>query len=233
MNAFFVYFLVLLAWRGGDSSALAGTELFLHLRGAGLCSVQLSDQTLTLSTGRYRFFDLPSGQQRLTIQRGGQILYSTWVDLKPNTRTLAEYGARGSLRILAVVPHEPSPYGGEPDWYQDATDRSSRWRTRPTGATGSSTSLSLEAVEQLRQALQKEPFDQKRTELVRVALLERNLSARQLGTLLKVFTFDQQRLEAAKLGYYRVVDLPNYYLVFDSFTFPTSVNELKTFLATQ
>lgn len=234
MPNYFYRLTFLLLLSGSLYPANAQIEFFIGLTSEGEYTVQLADQTITLSSGHYRFFDLLAGHRRLTILRNGLTIYRDLIELRPNTRTVAEYSPSSGLRLLATLPLYAQERQPETAWYDMEGKRPSQWQSQPNSRPGGSSSqLTVNDFERLRQSLTREPFDDRRIELVRVVLPGRTLLTAQLIELLKSFTFDKQRLEAAKLGWSSVLDQQHFYQVFDTFTFSPSINELKAFLASR
>ena len=50
---------------------------------------------------------------------------------------------------------------------------------------------------------------------------------------MKLFSFEDSRLDFAKFAYGHTYDLGNYYQINSAFTFSSSVDELNDFIATQ
>ncbi len=93
--------------------------------------------------------------------------------------------------------------------------------------------MAASEFERIREAIKKQSFDDGKFDLLRALLPDRPLSSVQLAELLRLFTFDTKRLEAAKTGWNSVSDRQNFYLVFDVFTFSTSVKELKDYVGSR
>jgi len=70
-------------------------------------------------------------------------------------------------------------------------------------------------------------FESTRSSIARQALQNNYFTSGQIVQLLEVFTFESTRVEMAELAYERVVDPNNYYLVFDAFTFESSIHHLQ------
>jgi hypothetical protein len=55
------------------------------------------------------------------------------------------------------------------------------------------------------------------------------MTAAQIAGLVKMMTFESNKLALAKAAYPNCIDRNNYYLVNDAFTFSSSVTELTNF----
>ena len=208
----------------------AESLFFLRIADVGRYTATIGDQNVTLSTGRYRFFDLPSGQVRLTISQNNIILYQGWVDLAVDSRTIAEFSQGQGFRLLGVSPL--SKDGRFWDWDTQGGS-SQRDMARSGRSDNSRTPMSVQAFDRVQEAVSNQTFDDGKYDLLVSALTSQYVSSAQLAELLKLFSFDEKRLEAAKRCWSQVSDQQNYYAVFDSFTFKDSINKLKSFLSTR
>jgi|GEM_PF-6218552 len=257
-NAFFAALLLTLA---SFLTARADAEFFLRIMDNGRYTVVLDDQSITLNNGRFRFFDLPSGRNRLTVLRNNQPVFQDWIDLRPDSRTVAEIHPRRGMRVLTQFPlfqneiycgpgwdapvygnrpGGPRPGGPGGNWNNrpggDWNDRPGDWN-RPGGnwngpgggprPGGPAYSMDPREFERIRLTISRESFDDRRVEFIRNVLPGQPISTAQMADLLRLFTFDKGRLSAAKIGWDCVTDRPNYYAVFDTFSFESSVRELK------
>lgn len=73
-------------------------------------------------------------------------------------------------------------------------------------------------------------FDSTREQIAISALNSNYFTAEQVRQLLQVFTFESTRLRVAKAAYGSVLDPDRFYLVYDAFTFESSVSELNAFI---
>ena len=88
-----------------------------------------------------------------------------------------------------------------------------------------------EAFADLIKALRAEVMDDTRKALARQMLSGRpRFLSRQIRDLVKLFTFDDTRLEIAKYAYDAVLDSENYYLVNQAFTFNDRKEDLARYI---
>lgn len=55
-------------------------------------------------------------------------------------------------------------------------------------------------------------------------------TSEQMLELVKLFTFESYKLDAAKYGYKKTCDKNNYYIMYDVFSFQSSISDLRQFL---
>lgn len=84
----------------------------------------------------------------------------------------------------------------------------------------------------LLRTVARENFDNTRLAIARqvVAGARGRITSRQVREMLGVFTFEEGRLELAKVAYDSVVDPWNYHVVYDAFTFAASREKLVKYL---
>jgi hypothetical protein len=79
--------------------------------------------------------------------------------------------------------------------------------------------------------IRNRPFDSTRRQLAAQALSSNYFTSTQIRSMLTLFSFESSRLEVAKLAYTSVVDPERFYIVFDAFTFDSSVRNLSNYMA--
>jgi hypothetical protein len=79
-------------------------------------------------------------------------------------------------------------------------------------------------------SIRSKHFDSSRLQVARQALGTNYFTAYQIREIMQLLTFESSRLELAKQAYHRVVDKERYYLVYDAFTFESSIDELNHYI---
>lgn len=82
----------------------------------------------------------------------------------------------------------------------------------------------------LLSSIKKQGFDDGRIAVAKQAISSNCVSASQVGDLMRTFSFDDNRLELAKMCFSRVVDANNYYIVNDAFQFSDSAEKLANYI---
>jgi hypothetical protein len=83
----------------------------------------------------------------------------------------------------------------------------------------------------LRSDINNRNFESTNVTVVKSALDNNYVSSDQLKQLLGYFTFESNKLEVAKYAYKKVCDTNNFFKVYDSFNFDSSVEELKNYIS--
>lgn len=74
----------------------------------------------------------------------------------------------------------------------------------------------------LYKVIKKKSFNDDRLELLRVGVLDNYFSCKQCATLISIFSFDSNKLEALDIMAKHIIDLENAGLILESFTFDSS-----------
>jgi hypothetical protein len=85
----------------------------------------------------------------------------------------------------------------------------------------------------IRNAVDKISFSSTKLSTAKNALNGKYVTSEQVAALVKLFTFESDKIELAKFCYDLTVDRSRYYLVNDSFSFPSSIDELNEFIKKQ
>ncbi|MDD5361729.1 MAG: DUF4476 domain-containing protein [Ignavibacteria bacterium] len=74
-------------------------------------------------------------------------------------------------------------------------------------------------------------YDDNKREMISMVLDKYYVTSEHVKSLLTAVTFENNKLEVAKYAYARTVDKENYYKVLSSFTFESTIEELKDFIS--
>ncbi len=78
-------------------------------------------------------------------------------------------------------------------------------------------------------AIRRQPFDDDKLRIAEQVSRGNNLTALQVRDFTELMTFESTKLSFAKCAYTKVLDPQNYYVVYDAFTFSSSVSELANY----
>lgn len=93
----------------------------------------------------------------------------------------------------------------------------------PTGPVA----VSPEEFSRIRSAVAAESFSDDQLAVLRSASQGRRFTSAQVSTLMRQFSFSDDRIEAAVMLYPRVADPQNWYTVYDALTFSSDKEELR------
>ncbi len=202
---------------------LKASELFLRVNRSGTHYATVSGQTIYNSTNVFRFFDLPSGSVFVQVfQQGSNVqVFSSTVTLGNNQRIVGEIDQNGNLIIVQTLNINVQ------NWYTSTSNEvfstgGQIFNPQPI-IDNSGFTLFLED-------LKKESFDSRRQERALAYVTKANLSADQIGQILKTFSFDSYKVDVAKKAYERCFDKQNYFLWKSAFSFESNFREVTDYI---
>ncbi|MEM7549417.1 MAG: DUF4476 domain-containing protein [Bacteroidota bacterium] len=105
--------------------------------------------------------------------------------------------------------------------------------SRPAATSGCANAMANGDFERAKESINNKSFADEKLTVFKQIIRGNCMSVDQLVGFMDLFTFEEGKLEVAKLSYAKTVDQGNYYRVNDALTFTESVEELEAFLAKQ
>ncbi len=103
--------------------------------------------------------------------------------------------------------------------------------SRPGPVVPPPCAIAPDEFNQIRESIKKESFNSTKLTIAKQVIRSKPcFTARQITDLVKLFSFDDTRLELAKFAFDYTIDQENYYQVADAFSFSSSKEELMKFL---
>lgn len=93
--------------------------------------------------------------------------------------------------------------------------------------TGFRSPMSQDDFSKLLRVIDSKSFESTREDIAMGAIGSNHFTSQQVLQMLNVFTFESTKVKVAKSAYDNVVDPDNYYIVYDAFTFESSINDLQ------
>lgn len=205
------------------------SEVFLRIPEQGFFSIELGDQFISNNSGKFRFFDLPSGRIPVSIYDNGYLLYRTTLNVRNNSRLVLDFFTDKGLFLLDSYPIKSQSYGFN-SW-------NDVWNN-PYGNSGNNGDLSYPNVmdnqtfQQFMSAMKKDAwFDDKKITFINQQGKHAMFTSEQIGILVKDLSFDKNKIILAKLLFSKCVDKQKYFIVYDAFDFESSKRELMDFVS--
>jgi len=82
----------------------------------------------------------------------------------------------------------------------------------------------------LKETVAKRSFEETKKELVISAIDNNYFTSAKVKEILGLFDYDNTKLEVAKYAYKKTCDRKNYFVVYDVFTFESTISELKKYI---
>ena len=209
-----------------DPAPYGYSEVFLRIPDRGFFTVTLGDQQISGATGKFRFFDVRSGSVPMSIYLNGFLIYRTTIVAHQNSRTVLDYFVEYGLYELAVYPVDKQWYGGEwNDIWNDPYRAGSHLATDPRVPV-----MPEEVFANFYNSYRKLTFDKERIAFINQ---QRNTAytCAQIKQLLRVFDFDNNKVEMGKQLYDLCADKGNFFTIYDIFTFDSYKRQLMEYVS--
>ena len=117
--------------------------------------------------------------------------------------------------------------------YTENTSTRETTPSTPAKQEGCSTAMPGTDFDRAKKSIEGKSFSEEQMTICKQIIKANCLSVKQVIALIGIFTYEENKLEVAKLAYPKTIDQNNYYQVNDAFTYSTSVDELNKFLEAQ
>lgn len=208
------------------------SEVFLRIPQNGNDTVEVGDQMMSNSTGKFRFFDVQFGTVPIAIYENNFLIYRTNLRLQTYTRLVLDFFPNKGLYLLGNYPVENNLYGiteWDDIWNNPYGNQNGYWN----GNSGYSGNVmnNQDFSSFISSVKRSGSFDKDKMSVIKMTARNANFTSQQSYSLLKTMDFDDNKLEVAKLLYTRCVDRQNFYLVFEAFDFSASKIKLTDFIS--
>jgi len=207
------------------------SEVFLRIPELGYFSIELGDQVISNNSGKFRFFDLPSGRIPISIYDNGYLLYRTTLNVRNNSRMVLDFFTDKGLFLLDSYPVKNQSYGfnnWNDVWNNPYGNQGNNWSNPGNYANV----MDNNTFNQFLEMLQKNArFDDSRLSMINQQARSAMFTSQQITILVKEMSFDKNKLSLAKSMYFNCADKSKYFLVYDAFDFESSKRELMDFIA--
>ncbi|MFL9833038.1 DUF4476 domain-containing protein [Chryseobacterium terrae] len=204
-------------------------EVFLRIPEQGSFSVELADQLISNNSGKYRFFDLPSGRIPISIYENGFLLYRTTLNVRNNSRLVLDFFTNEGLYLLDSYSLQNGYYGFN-NW-------NDVWNN-PYGNSGNSGIINYpnvmdnQSFREFMSRMKKDAwFDDKKIIFINQQGRHAMFTSEQISILVKDLSFDKNKIALAKSLFSKCVDKQKYFVVGDALDFESSRRDLMDFIS--
>ncbi|MEP1094149.1 MAG: DUF4476 domain-containing protein [Cyclobacteriaceae bacterium] len=113
------------------------------------------------------------------------------------------------------------------------TGSSTTVSTPVTVSSGCSSAMSGENYARSKSSINNKAFAEEKLTIFKQIIRSNCVSVNQVVGFIGLFTYEEEKLEVAKLAYPKTTDKGNYYQVNDAFTYSETIEDLEAFLAKQ
>lgn len=194
-------------------------EVFIRIPEMGRFTINLGDQEISNSNGMFRFFDVRSQTQELSIWQGRRLIYRVTISPRNNTRLVLDFFSQQGLYLLEEINlnNVSEVYYG------------TRWNDVWNNYYGRNT-MNRSDFEPFFQMFKQQSFDDGKLKFFRI---QKNVSAfttEQIALMMECLSFDSNRLILAKEAFPYVTDIRNYYKLHNKFSFRSTADDFADFL---
>lgn len=204
-------------------------EVFLRIPEQGHFSVELADQMIATHSGKYRFFDLPSGRIPISIYDNGFLVYRATLNVRNNSRMVLDFFTNEGLYLLDSYPLQNGYYGFN-NW-------NDLWNN-PYANLGNNGNVNYPNVmdhqtfQQFMSAMKKDAwFDDKKIAFINQQGRHAMFTSEQISILVKDLSFDKNKIALAKSLFSKCVDKQKYFVVGDALDFDSSRRDLMDYIS--
>lgn len=212
-------------------------EVFLRIPQSGNYTVEIDDQMMNNSTGKFRFFELRGGIVPIAIYENNFLIYRTRLSVRNNTRLVLDFFPNSGLYLLGNYPVQNQSYGiNEWDdiWNNPYGNQNGNGNWNGNSGTNNyyNNVMNPQEFNNFLIALERNAnFDKDKIAMVSGVSRNTNFTSVQVQSIIKLMSFDENRLEVAKQLYQNCADRRNYFVVFDGFSFESSKRKLQDYIS--
>lgn len=207
------------------------SEVFLRIPEQGYFSVELADQVISNNSGRYRFFDLPSGRIPISIYNNGFLMYKTTLNVRNNSRLVLDFFSNEGLYLLDSYPIQNGYYGFD-NWNDVWNNPYGNGGSMGNGYINYPNVMDPQTFTQFLAQMKNEAwFDDKKITFIAQQARHAMFTSDQISVMVKDLSFDKNRLTLAKTLFSKCVDKQKYFVVGEAFDFESTKRQLREFVA--
>lgn len=206
---------------------LGYSEVFVRIPEQGYFSVEIDNQMISSPSGKYRFFDLKSGRMAISIYENGYLIYRSQLNVRNNTRLVLDFFSNYGLYLLDSYKVQGQMYGFDEwdDVWNNPYNNYPSYNPRNNVMDNRSFDSFVQTLKRTAS------FDKDKASFIEQQVNNTFFTSQQIKTLLETFSFDDSRLQTAKLLYGYCSDISNFYIVYDTFDFDRNRKDLMNFVS--
>jgi hypothetical protein len=214
---------------GRAQFSIENSELFVEVKEPGKYEISVNQDYAFSHLGRTRFYNLSPGLTKVVVSLAGKPVLRKDLSLRPGQRTIAAYSKHEGLRIMEELSIYKNFRYALDSWNGTLYEENNR---PETGRPAVMRRISAGDFDNLFTGIKKELFDDGKQKVLTLALQSYSVSTSQLSRLLELFSFDDQRLNAALNSYSSIYDQERFFQLRGLFT-SFNKNKFDDFLLKQ
>lgn len=214
---------------------VGNSEVFVRIPENGNYSVEIDDQYMSNSSGKFRFFDMRAGTTIISIYENNYLVYRTRIYVKNNSRLVLDFFSDYGLYLLGNFPVQNQSYGiNEWDdvWNNPYGNQNGNYNGN-SGYNGNYNGKVMNNIEfdYFTSSLNKaSAFDDNKIEIIKIQMKKVAFTANQIKFLVAMMKFDSNKIKIAKQMYIKCVDKQNFYKVYEALDYESSRREVMQYV---
>lgn len=236
-----IFFLFALALVSGKSIA-GGSYLQLSLYDDGDFMVTFDDLVYSDPGNIIEFEDIQAGEHILTVEKSSMndqiktnVLFQGKIKIPAGFNVYAVIDEYNSFSIYKKVPVEKGKCKSDCSYYRYIGKKNSPEihdrHDNNNNIECKNVVMSDKDFKDFKKSIGNLNFENSNVTMTKDMLDQNTVSTKQLSVLLTYFTFESNKLDVAKYAYMHTCDKKNYYMLYSSFNFDSSVEELKNYIS--
>jgi hypothetical protein len=152
-----------------------------------------------------------------------RMVYSGILDIPYNSIVKTVITRNNILKVISIEPKFVAPVVYQPfNPYQPC-----HYNPQPAVVPVSNTCSQFQA---LKATIASKSFDNTRYQIAAEYIRNNGISTREVGELMNLLTFESNKLDLAKFAYRYTADPQNYFMLYNEFTFDSSIRNLSDYI---
>ena len=208
-------------------------EYFIEASSKGRYTVSIGDESISSTSGRFRFFDLPEGRLPVIIEQNNKVIYKSTISIKPGMRSIAVLN-RNSLRSIKELDLERYQLDNWDRVLADNYNHGKPGTGRPNPGRPYqdrySSVMSPDAFNRFMTSIKGASFDKNKLDVLDLTVGYSYFTVDQIIQVLNSMSFSDGKLEVVRKMYPSVADPENVFQLIDSFTFSSDKEKAKAII---
>lgn len=205
------------------------SELGIKMKDGSYFLFQLDNSFFNKPETVYNLINVAEGYHYIQVYRVSdygdtKLAFKGYIYIPGNSQVKAIVEPDHRIKVSTeYVQTNPVPVPVSPGTLNPPTSSSS-------SATPAPVVLSDQELKDIINAVDKVSFSSTKLSTAKNSLSGKQVKSSQVAALVKLFVFESDKIDLAKYCYDITLDKSNYYLVNDSFSFSSSIDEMNKFL---
>ena len=209
------------------------SEVFVRIPEGGFFTVEIGNQQISNTTGKFRFFDLSAGSMPISIYEGNYLIYRTRLNVRNNSRMILDFFTMQGLYLLDTVPVQNQTYGfnqWDDVWNNPYNNGGYNNGYGNGGYYGTGNLMSQTNFRRFMEMLQRTGSDTSKMQYISSQARTSMFTAQQIYDMMSMLVMESRRLDVAKQLYTKCVDRQNYFTVYEALFSSRSKQELQQYI---